>query len=115
MAYFKGFGHGLAAGMVLGVLIAPRPGRETRHAISATCHRARTTTEQAVDTAQRGWQAAQPAVHLARQTAVRMTHAAQPVARAASSRLAELAGRAESRPDPQPFFAPVADPSAARN
>ncbi|MHB1526444.1 MAG: YtxH domain-containing protein [Candidatus Dormibacteria bacterium] len=115
MAYFKGFGHGLAAGMVLGVLIAPRPGRETRHLISATCRRARTTTERAVDTAQRSWQVAQPAVQLARQTAVRMTQAAQPVARAAGGRLADLAGRSGTLPDSQPFFAPEADPSVERN
>jgi len=115
MAYFKGFAHGLAAGTVLGILVAPRPGRETRHVIAATYHRARTTTEQAIDTAQRSWQAAQPAVQMARHTAVRMSQVAQPMARAAGSRLAELAGRPEGAPDPQPFFAPVAESSPERN
>ncbi len=115
MAYFKGFGHGLAAGVVLGVLIAPRPGRETRRAIATTYRQARSTTEQAVDTAQRSWRAAQPAVQMARQTAARVTEVAQPMARAAGGRLAELAGRGNGAPDPQPFFAPVADPSGDRN
>lgn len=115
MAYFKGFGHGLAAGLVLGILIAPRPGIETRRAITSSYHRARSTTEHAVDTAQRSWRAAQPAVQLARQTAARVTQVAQPMARAAGGRLAELASRGNGAADPQPFFAPVADPSEDRN
>jgi hypothetical protein len=114
MAYLKGFGHGLAAGVVVGVLVAPRPGRETRAALVRNYRLTRATIEHVVATGEQGWQTARPAAQVAGRAAANVGRVVQPAAWTAGRRLMELAGRrdrdgaATGRPDP--FFAPVSGP-----
>jgi len=109
MAYLKGFWHGLAAGIVLGILVAPRPGRETRSALVRKYRRARAAIEQVSETTQQGWQTARPAAQTAGRAAASVSKAMGPAARTARNRLGELAGRNDGAlaRRPSPFFAPV--------
>jgi len=114
MAYLKGFGHGLAAGVVVGVLVAPRPGRETRAALVRNYRRTRATIEQMVTTGEQGWQAARPAAQVAGRVAANVGKVVQPAAWTAGRRLMELAGRGDRNGAAPgraaPFFAPVPPP-----
>jgi gas vesicle protein len=117
MAYLKGFGHGLAAGVVVGMLVAPRPGRETRSDLVRKYRRARATIEQVAETTQRGWQTARPAAQAAGRAAASISKAMGPAARTARDRLGELAGRNDGAlaGRPSPFFAPVPESAEGPN
>ncbi len=104
MGYLKGFGHGLVAGVVVGVLVAPRPGRETRALIQAKYLKTRRTTRGMVTKAQSGWNAAQPAISVARQVAGSAGRAVEPLGKSAGLKVAELTGRTRSETPSGPFF-----------
>ncbi len=93
MGYVKGFAHGIMAGAVIGVLVAPRPGRDTRVALETTYHRSRHSVERAVEELQSGWRTAQPAVRLVAKAADSAGRMVQPVVRTAGTRLSERSGR----------------------
>jgi gas vesicle protein len=95
MGYVKGLSHGLALGIAIGVLTAPRSGVDTRQAIADAITRTRDTSQKVTDRVQQGWQAAQPALDKAAQAAGGVARAVQPVAQGATERFVELAGRAD--------------------
>lgn len=107
MAYLRGFRHGVVSGLVLGVLIAPRSGAESRRQLASAYQRGRRTAEGAIGRAQSGWSSAQPAVGAAIAVARRSAGMARPALRGASGPLVQIVGH---RSSPEPFFAPAPDP-----
>jgi gas vesicle protein len=105
MGYIKGLSHGLALGVAIGVLTAPRSGAETRQAIVDAITRTKDTSQRVTDKVQQGWQIAQPALDKAAQAAGGVARAVQPVAQGASDRFVELAGLSEK---PAPAAVPRA-------
>ncbi|MHB1575525.1 MAG: hypothetical protein ACYCX9_03290 [Candidatus Dormibacteria bacterium] len=97
MGYVKGFAHGIMAGAVIGVLVAPRPGRDTRVALETTYHRSRRSVERAVDGVQSGWRTAQPALRMVAKAADSAGKMVQPVVRTAGDRLSEHSVRVEAQ------------------
>jgi len=114
MAYLKGFSHGLMAGMVLGVMVAPRRGSETRAAIELNYRRARRTAERAVAGAQSGWQTAQPALALAGRAAEAAGRMVQPVVQSAGDRIAQRTSRPGFSAAPSSPFDAVDSPEEGR-
>ncbi|HVC38389.1 MAG TPA: YtxH domain-containing protein [Candidatus Dormibacteraeota bacterium] len=105
MGYAKGMSHGFAIGLAIGVLTAPRAGRETREKLIHSLVSTKERTQQVSGKLQQGWQIAQPALDRAGQAAGDLARAVQPVAQGASDRFVELAGRAEREvPPPVPGF-----------
>jgi gas vesicle protein len=113
MGYVKGLSHGLALGVAIGVLTAPRSGVETRQAIVDTITRTRDTSQRVADKVQEGWQAAQPALDKAAQAAGGVARAVQPVAQGATDRFVELAGRAEKSASATYSPAPIGETKPA--
>ncbi len=89
MGYLKGFSHGVMAGAVIGVLIAPRPGRDTRMAIETTYHRSRHRAERVANGVASGWRTVQPALRVVADAADSAGRMVQPVVHTARHRLAE--------------------------
>jgi gas vesicle protein len=80
MGYIRGFVHGVAAGALLGICIAPQSGERTRAQLSGLVK----ATRSGVDTAQRTAKHVAPVVggaaSLAREQLVRRRHHEQPAA-----------------------------------
>ncbi len=100
MAYVRGLRHGLAAGVVVGLLVAPRSGPETRRILGAAYAQARSRADQTSAGIRRGWQRAQPAILMARQAGGLAGRVASPAARGA---VAQVLGR-RANAEPEPFF-----------
>ncbi|HVD03447.1 MAG TPA: YtxH domain-containing protein [Candidatus Dormibacteraeota bacterium] len=105
MGYLKGFGHGIVVGAVVGVLLAPRPGRETRALLEANYRRTKRTSQGIVTRAQSGWLAAQPALSVAKQVAGTAGRAVEPLGKSAGLKFGELTGRSRPQAPSGPFFA----------
>jgi gas vesicle protein len=112
MGYVKGLSHGLALGIAIGVLTAPRSGVETRQRIADAITRTRDTSQRVTERVQQGWQAAQPALDKAAQAASGVARAVQPVAQGATDRFVELAGRAD-RSAPPTYSPPMSETKPA--
>ncbi|MGH7640006.1 MAG: YtxH domain-containing protein [Candidatus Dormibacteria bacterium] len=96
MGYVKGVSHGLAIGLAVGVLIAPRPGAETRSRLAAKYNNGKERAQRLSGQVQQGWRSAQPAIEKASRAAGGMAQAIRPAAQGASERLMELSGRRQS-------------------
>lgn len=108
MAYFKGLSHGLMVGVVLGVMVAPRRGSETRAAIELSYRRTRRTAERAVAGTQAAWQTAQPAIAVAGRAAGVAGRMVQPVVHTAGARLAQRNTRLDRNHGSSAYFKDVA-------
>jgi gas vesicle protein len=113
MGYIKGLGHGLALGLAIGVLTAPRGGRETREAISRSVAKTMDRSQKMAGTVQQGWQTAQPVLERAAQAAGQAARAVQPVAQVASDRFVELTGRSEKQRPSNGGTGPIGEASPA--
>jgi gas vesicle protein len=98
MGYLKGFSHGIMVGAVVGVLLAPRRGRDTREALEITYHRTRRRAERAAEGLSSGWQSAQPALRMVARAADSAGRMVQPVVRTAGDRISERSARVGSLP-----------------
>lgn len=87
MAYLRGLRHGLAAGLAVGILIAPRPGPETRRRLAHGYSGVREVVERTGEAATRAWRAAQPAAAGARVAAGVAVRLGTPVARGLAGHL----------------------------
>lgn len=108
MAYLRGFRHGVVTGLVVGVLVAPRSGADSRRQLAGAYRRGRRTAEDAMGRAQTGWASAQPAVAAAVGVARRTAKMAAPALRGASGPVGQIVGRRQTS---EPFFAPAEQPS----
>jgi len=63
VAYIRGLVHGTLIGTVIGILVAPQQGRQTREQIQSIAIAVRDGAQQVVDTARRVAPAAQLAAH----------------------------------------------------
>jgi gas vesicle protein len=90
----------MAIGLAIGVLTAPRAGRETRQRLMQTFNSTKERSQRLSEKVQQGWQIAQPALDRATQTAGDVARAVQPVAQGATDRFVELAGRSEKATTP---------------
>lgn len=90
MSSLRGFRDGVAVGLVVGFLVAPRRGSETRARLSATVQRTEAQARRLSFRAQRGWHTARPALERAGEVAGGLVRTVQPVAQGAGGRLGEI-------------------------
>ena len=67
MGYIRGFRDGFVLGVTIGVLTAPRAGKDTRDLIARTVTKTKGQAQGMADRAQQGWQVAHPALDRAAQ------------------------------------------------
>ncbi|MGA2873298.1 MAG: YtxH domain-containing protein [Candidatus Dormibacteria bacterium] len=109
MGYIRGFRDGFVLGVTIGVLTAPRAGKETRDLIARTVTKTKGQAQGMADRAQQGWQVAHPALDRAAQAAADVARAVQPVAQGVADRFAELVGRGGTEPPVPGVSVPFAD------
>jgi len=95
MAYLRGMLHGVVGGAVIGALLAPRSGVESRRRLGAARRRWTRRGQLVAAGTESGWRRAEPVVRAAAEGMGGAVHAAEPVARRAARLLVELSRRGQ--------------------
>ncbi len=93
MAYWRGLVHGTICGIVVGVLVAPRSGRETRVQLERSARRWTGRGQRVAAGTESAWRQAEPVVRAAAKGMGGLAHTAHPLVERAAQRVAEIAAR----------------------
>ena len=113
MGYVRGLVHGTVAGAVIGILVAPGAGTETRRQLRERVERWSGRRQRVTTGLHDTWTRTQPTVRTAFQTAEEVAGVVQPLVESATHRFIDLLGRSGRRPGAEEIVVPAAPAGTA--